>query len=441
MRNWYRRLKIASKLSFDFIIIGIAVILLSLLALGGVNGVNVLGATAGTIVTIVLFLIILLVALLTIRYFKRKTAAYIAGLTVGIDKLCDGNLAYFNNDPNYDKTSKDETIRQALAFLRLVGSLREKVSDARQIAQGDLTTQIHLRCDEDQLGQALLELVHNMHRVVSSVISTADQVASGSSLVANSSFTLSQGSTMQASSIQELTAALAEIASQTNLNAKNAEKASSFAKQAKANAAAGNDHMKSMLGAMDEINISSSSIGKIIKVIDDIAFQTNILALNAAVEAARAGQHGKGFAVVAEEVRTLAAKSAGAAQETTELIEGSKKKVDAGTKIARATADALREIVTQVDVAADLISAIAKASGEQAGAIEQINSGIQQVSEVVTANAATSQESAAASEELSGQASQMKDAISLFKMKRSQKTAGGLTARQISAGSGNLGKY
>jgi methyl-accepting chemotaxis protein len=292
-----------------------------------------------------------------------------------------------------------------------------------------------------------------MHRVVSAISAASEQVASGSNLVAGSSFSLSQGASVQASSIQELTASLVEVASQTNLNAKNAEKANGLVQNAKSNAALGNEHMQGMLSAMDEINDSSSNISKIIKVIDDIAFQTNILALNAAVEAARAGQHGKGFAVVAEEVRSLAARSAGAAKETTELIEGSKRKVDAGTKIARDTADALNEIVKHVQVAADLVSAIAEASNEQAQAIEQINNGIQQVSQIVSTNAATSQESAAASEELSGQAAQLKEAVSVFKLKRSAKQpaeavkqAPALKApppenRKISLGSGDMGKY
>lgn len=455
MKQWYRRLAISSKLAFGFGIIGIIILLLSLLALNGTTHTVSINALTQFSIIAVLFVLSVLTAFFTVRYFKKKVAAYLVGLAVGMDKLSDGYLAYFNSDPVFDESSRDETEKQAIAFLKLVKCSREKVSNARQIAEGDLTTHIHIKCDEDELGKALLDMVHNTHSVVSAISSAADQVSSGSNLVADSSFSLSHGATEQASSIQELTASLVEIASQTNTNAKSAEKANQFAQKAKYNAAAGNTHMQSMLSAMDEINASSSSIGRIIKVIDDIAFQTNILALNAAVEAARAGQHGKGFAVVAEEVRNLAAKSANAAKETTNLIEGSIRKVEAGTRIANDTAEALSQIASQVDVAADLINSIALASNEQAQAIEQVNEGIQQVSQVVSTNAATSEEAAAASEELSSQAAQLKEAVSVFKLKRGTKQKNNAkqtppavpalnlpqASSKISHGDGDFGKY
>jgi methyl-accepting chemotaxis protein len=229
---------------------------------------------------------------------------------------------------------------------------------------------------------------------------------------------LSQGSTEQASSIEEITASMTQVSAQTKQNAANANQANQLALAAKENAVEGNGQMQGMVKAMAEINDSSSNISKIIKVIDEIAFQTNILALNAAVEAARAGQHGKGFAVVAEEVRNLAARSANAAKETTEMIENSIRKVEAGTEIANNTAVALNKIVDGVAKAAELVGDIASASNEQATGIAQINQAISQVAQVVQTNSATAEESAAASEELSSQAELLKNAVNRFRLSK-----------------------
>jgi methyl-accepting chemotaxis protein len=291
---------------------------------------------------------------------------------------------------------------------------------ADKIATGDLNVLININSKDEigNLAKSFEKMVSNMNDVLSNVSSSSEQVASGSGQVSDSSMALSQGATEQASSIEELTASLEEISSQTKLNAQNANQANELATSAKENAVQGDSQMKDMLKAMEDINESSTSISKIIKVIDDIAFQTNILALNAAVEAARAGQHGKGFAVVAEEVRNLAARSANAAKETTDMIEGSIKKTEDGTKIAKETAGALNKIVTGIDKVASLINDIAIASNEQATGITQISQGINQVSQVVQNNSATSEESAAASEELTTQAVILKDMVDRFKLRQ-----------------------
>lgn len=259
------------------------------------------------------------------------------------------------------------------------------------------------------------EMKNKMRELMQIIGSSSTQVATGSKSIADASTTLSQGATNQAASIQELSASIIEIASHTKSSAENAEMASKLADTTKSNAVAGNDDMKKMLSAMSEINTASANISKIIKVIDEIAFQTNILSLNAAVEAARAGQHGKGFAVVAEEVRNLAARSAKAAKETTEMIESSMNKVAAGQEIAHQTADSLQVIVQNVNEINELIASIALASKEQDVALNQIQEGITQVSQVVQANSATSQQSAAASEELSSQAIELENIINRFK--------------------------
>ena len=291
---------------------------------------------------------------------------------------------------------------------------------ANKIADGNLDVDIRIDTKDEvgNLATAFIKMSDTLNDVMSKISSAAEQVASGSKQVSDSSMALSQGATEQASSIEELTASLEEIASQTKLNAENASEANELAELAKTNAVVGNEQMQEMLKAMVDINDSSSSISKIIKVIDEIAFQTNILALNAAVEAARAGQHGKGFAVVAEEVRNLAARSANAAKETTDMIEGSIKKVEGGTKIANDTAKALNEIVDNIAKVANIVSNIAVASNEQAAGIAQINQGVMQVSEVVQTNSATSEESAAASEELAGQAELLREQVSKFRLRR-----------------------
>ena len=306
----------------------------------------------------------------------------------------------------------------ARMITRPIGELKEA---AEQIAQGNLNIAIDIRSKDEigMLAQSFTAMTDSMNEVLHNISNASEQVASGSRQVSEASQELSQGSTEQASSIQQLTASMERIASQTKRNAANAEQANMLALSASADAEQGNGRMKEMLSAMEQINESSGNISKIIKVIDEIAFQTNILALNAAVEAARAGQHGKGFAVVAEEVRNLAARSANAAKETTVLIEGSIKKVEAGTRIANETAQALEKIVGGVGKAADLVGSIASASNEQAAGIQQANQGIARVSEVIQANSATSEECAAASEELSGQSEQLKEMIGKFRLKRS----------------------
>ncbi len=316
----------------------------------------------------------------------------------------------------------------------IAGVISEVSGTLGQLASGNLDISLDKDFQGDfiSISSAIKHIIESLNDVMGDINHAAEEVAGGSQQVSNSSQTLAQGASEQASAIEQLTAAITEIAAQTKHNATNANQANSLALNARDNAAQGNEQMKEMLEAMEGINDSSANISKIIKVIDEIAFQTNILALNAAVEAARAGQHGKGFAVVAEEVRNLAARSASAAKETTDLIEGSIRKVQAGTKIANDTALALNKIVDGVSKAAELVGDIAVASNEQATGIAQVDQGIGQVSQVVQTTSATAQQSAAASEELSGQAGLLKERVTMFQLKGSRSNSRGYDSKVTS---------
>lgn len=273
-----------------------------------------------------------------------------------------------------------------------------------------------------------------MRNTLGELEASSAQVSAGADQVADGAQALAQGATEQASSVEELSASIAEISHHISDTAAFSQKADQLGQESRAIVDKGQQEMQQLLASIQEIAESSNSIQSIIKVIDDIAFQTNILALNAAVEAARAGSAGKGFAVVAEEVRSLAQKSADAAQQTTGLIHNSLQHVSQGKEIAKRTDDAFRDVAEASKNILDMIAKIAHASQEQADSISQISLGIDQISAVVQTNSATSEESAAASEQLSSQANMMKDLLGAFHV-----TDGKGQAHDFSVGE-NIGK-
>ncbi len=250
-----------------------------------------------------------------------------------------------------------------------------------------------------------------VNRIIAGLNEGADQVNDAAGQVSSASQQLAEGASEQASSLEETSSALEQMAAMTRTNAENAKQANELTDQARTAAQTGDETMGQLNEAMTAINESSGKISKIIKVIEEIAFQTNLLALNAAVEAARAGEHGKGFAVVADEVRNLAMRAAEAARETTGLIEDSTTRAKEGTDVAGEVGKALGTIVADVTKVADLVSGITKASEEQAQGVDQVNTAVSQMDKVTQQNAAGAEESASAAEELSAQSLAVKGMV------------------------------
>lgn len=346
----------------------------------------------------------------------------------------------------------------------IIRNIKSLVHSMNQVGAGDLSIRSEINSGDEigilsgtfnrmveQQQKAVDEqsrLIQTNNRVFVEVSQASLQVEAAASQIAAGSQSLAQSTTEQASVVEQISASIEEIAAQSKGNADNSRKANNLVLSANDSASQGASKMKEMTNAMNEINEASGNISKIIKVIDDISFQTNILALNAAVEAARAGVHGKGFAVVAEEVRNLAARSSVAAKETTELIEGTITKTERGTAIAQETDEALSEITKKISEVAKTIETISEVSAQQAMAIVQVKEGISQVVGTTQTNSATAEESAAASIQLSSQAASLKNTVSNFELNNGDK--GGkreaapkkqIDLEQLLLGNNNFGKY
>ncbi|MDY6849369.1 MAG: methyl-accepting chemotaxis protein [Thermodesulfobacteriota bacterium] len=316
---------------------------------------------------------------------------------------------------------KDEIGQMAKAMDEFAENMqKEIVTPLRKLAEGDLDFEIRPYDDQDVLRGAMKKVGDDLNDIMGRIQSSGTQISGGANQVADTSQSLSQGATEQASSLEEIAASMNEMASQISMSADNAQSANDLSGRMKQAATEGSARMRQMMAAMDEVNEAGQNVSKIIKVIEEIAFQTNLLALNAAVEAARAGQHGKGFAVVAEEVRNLAARSAKAATETSQLIEGSVAKSANAGEIASQTETSLEQMVAEVTKVSDLVSEIAAAAREQAEGIGQVNQGLGQIDQVTQQNTANAEESAAAAEELSSQAENLRQMLARFTLRQQQ---------------------
>lgn len=374
----------------------------------------------------------------------------IKGIKRPIASLSDASVKLAEGDPEveFKKYAEDEFSVLYQSFADLIEYNRQNNTVVEAVAGGDLTVKVTPKSERDMLGNSLQKLVSSNREALCGIDDAADTVMYSASEVAQASEALAQGSTEQASAIQQITASISDVAEKTRANSREADDAADLMKKTLEEMRTGNERMAQMIEAMNAINTSSESISKIIKVIDDIAFQTNILALNAAVEAARAGDAGMGFAVVAEEVRNLAAKSAKAAAETAELIEESIKTVNAGSSIADETAKSLDELSKMVSESGELVSDIADSSKYQATAIDQIDQAVGQISVVVQTNSATSEECAEASSELMNQVTRMKEMLDKYNLGREKKSKATAARKnthqnfeQIISLNSDMGKY
>lgn len=363
---------------------------------------------------LVLSAVIAVAALAVSSLFARSLSRPLKAVVERLESLADGDIRKPTNEALCAR--KDEIGLLGRSGRKLVAAMQEKTDAARAIAAGRLDVEVCPASEHDELGIALCDMLDTLRQLVGEIQRAADDIAGSSGQVSSATQALSQGATEQAASLEEITSTLTEIGSQTQHNAEHAATANQHTNEASKNAARGNQEMQRLLEAMSQINETSRNIGNIIKVVDEIAFQTNLLALNAAVEAARAGVHGKGFAVVAEEVRNLAGRSAKAARETAELIEGSIAQIHQGSELSDSTAEQLEAIASAVARAAEITSDISTASSQQASGIAEVNTGLAQIETVTHQNTASAEQTAAAASELDGQAQRLRASVSKFRM-------------------------
>ena len=353
----------------------------------------------------------ILFGLLALFMIRRMVGNPVRDLTYASEQLANGE-----SEIRLNVKSEDEIGKLTKSFQALSAATKKQIEAVQRIAKGDYSFIVTPRSERDFLNIALKKVLDENNMVFEQIQNAALQTASVSEQVASGAQNLALGSAEQATSTVQLASAVSEVLTQTKENADNAQEALNFINDAGMIMQSGLRCMEELKTAMRTISESSGNISKIIKTIDDIAFQTNILSLNAAVEAERAGLHGKGFAVVADEVRNLASKSAQAAKETAVLIHSSVEQVEQGERIVTKTSESIQNVAISAQKAQGKIERINNAAKKQEESIQQINIGVERISQVVQANNATSEESVATSEEMSSQADLLFKTVARFRL-------------------------
>ncbi len=345
---------------------------------------------------------------------SRISRPILAGVT-HIARVADGNLRH-NVEPEL-LAQRGETGLLTNAIQKLIESQRKEVGVFKSIADGDYTSKLEMRSNQDELGLAVGQMLNVTNETLQQVNVAVSQVTTGASAINNASQTLSQGAIETASSLEEISASISQIGEKTRANASSADVADKLAAASRAAVDRGYDAVAEMIAAMKDLQATSAQIAAVVKLIDDIAFQTNLLALNAAVEAARAGRHGRGFSIVADEVRSLAGRSAKAAQDTAQMLEVTVAKLEKGATLAEHTDSVLREIVDNAGKVADLFQEIARSSNEQSNGIGQIANGLSQIDRVTQHNTLSANETASAAIALLRQAEALRNMMERFRLR------------------------
>ena len=372
------------------------------------------------LLAVVFLALICLVSTFLTIFVSKKVGAPVTAISGCLTDLNNGNLKITeipsSNIQEIDALGRavGDTVRNLNQYINEFDKALERIiaSDLDFDVDGNFVGDfVRIKDSLNQIVQFLNEMIRKIGQESSHVLDIAGQVSSNSQ-------TLAQGATEQAGAVEELLTTIHEISGKVSETATETGQASDKAHTVRDEAAKSNEQMQNLIGAMDDINSTSKQVAKIVKIIEDIAFQTNILALNAAVEAARAGVNGRSFAVVADEVKNLATKSASAAADTTNLIKNTIAAVEKGMSISTETADLLSGVVGGVDDMADILSTISTASTQESDSIHQVVQGLDQVSSVVQSNSAAAEEIAAVSHELEDSAHQLKKLVGSFKLKK-----------------------